>query len=143
MKITDICKTLPHDAIGDEIQLLMRELYPICRSITGNGLRKTLQILTKHIPLKIHEIPSGTKVFDWVIPKEWNIKDAYVKNPKGERVIDFRNSNLHTLNYSVPVHKTISLGELKEHLYTLPEHPTWIPYKTSYYTAKWGILFES
>ena len=123
-----IIKNLDLDAIGGEIYDLIEELFPICRSITGNGIRDTLQILSKHIPLKIHEIPSGTKVFDWVIPKEWNIKDAYIKNSKGERVIDFRNSNLHILNYSIPVHKTVSLEELKGHLYTLPENPERYPH---------------
>ncbi|MCV0410565.1 DUF4910 domain-containing protein [Nitrosopumilus sp.] len=118
---------------------LVRELFPICRSITGNGVRETLEIIKKHIPIKIHEVPSGTKVFDWIIPKEWNIKDAYVKNSKGEKIIDFKKSNLHILNYSSPINKKVTLSELKEHLYTLPEHPNWIPYRTSYYKENWGF----
>lgn len=125
--------------IGDEMYQLMVELFPICRSITGNGLRKTLKILSKHIPLEIHEVPTGTKVFDWTIPHEWNINDAYIKNSKGEKIVDFKKSNLHVLNYSVQVNKKISLKELKPHLFTLPEHPNAIPYRTSYYQEDWGF----
>ena len=121
---------------------LMHELYPICRSITGDGVRQTLNILQKDIPLDVHEVASGTKVFDWTVPKEWNIKDAYVKNSKGEKIIDFKKSNLHVLNYSVPVYKTVSLEELKKHLFTLPEHPDWIPYRTSYYSENWGFCIN-
>lgn len=139
MTIDDLLNSLDSNAVGEEMYSLIEELFPICRSITGDGLRETLRILQKHIPLEIHEIPSGTQVFDWTIPKEWNIRDAYVKNSKGERVVDFRKSNLHVLNYSIPVHKTVSLAELKEHLYTLPEYPDWIPYKTSYYRENWGF----
>ena len=125
--------------IGKEMHGLMRELFPICRSITGNGVRQTLNILKKDIPLTVHEVASGTKVFDWTVPKEWNIKDAYVKNSSGERIIDFKKSNLHVLNYSVPVQKKVSLKELKKHLFTLPEHPDWIPFRTSYYSKNWGF----
>ena len=128
--------------IGNEMHELMRELYPICRSITGDGVRQTLNILKKDIPLSVHEVASGTKVFDWTVPREWNIKDAYVKNSKGEKIIDFKKSNLHVLNYSVPVHKKVSLEELKEHLFTLPEHPDWIPYRTSYYSENWGFCLS-
>jgi aminopeptidase-like protein len=128
--------------IGEEILVLMNRLFPICRSITGRGVRETLQILGKHIPLEIHEVPTGTKVFDWTVPKEWNIKDAYVKNSKGEKLIDFQKSNLHVLNYSIPVKKILRLNELKEHLFTLPDHPEWIPYKTSYYKENWGFCLS-
>jgi len=121
---------------------LMKELYPICRSITGDGVRKTLKIIKKHIPLKILEIPSGTKVFDWTIPNEWNIRDAYIKSLSGERIIDFKKSNLHVLNYSIPINRKISLEELKPHLYTLPEYPDWIPYLTSYYQENWGFCLS-
>ncbi len=124
---------------GQEMSRLIAELYPICRSITGNGVRETLQLINQHIPLAIREVPTGTQVFDWMIPKEWNIRDAYVKNSKGDRVIDFRKSNLHVVSYSVPVHRKISLKELKEHLFTLPDHPEWIPYRTSYYKQTWGF----
>jgi aminopeptidase-like protein len=128
--------------IGSEMYRLMRELYPICRSITGDGVRQTLDILKKDIPLDVHEVSSGSKVFDWTVPREWNIKDAYVKNSSGERIIDFKKSNLHVLNYSVPVQKKVSLEELKEHLFTLPEHPDWIPYRTSYYSENWGFCIN-
>src|SRR6266540_3171315 len=110
---------------------LMAELYPVCRSITGEGFRSTLATLAKHVDLELHEVPSGTQVFDWTVPREWNIRDAYIKDAAGDRVVDFRASNLHVLNYSVPVRKTVRLDELKQHLYSLPEHPDWIPYRTS------------
>jgi aminopeptidase-like protein len=126
------------DSVHEMIQL-MAELYPICRSITGDGLRQTLRILQDHIPFKIYEVPTGTVVFDWTIPKEWNIRDAYVRNSQGERVIDFRKSNLHVVGYSSPVHTTMSLAELREHLHSLPEQPDWIPYRTSYYRESWGF----
>ena len=122
---------------GNDMYDLVKELFPICRSITGDGVRQTLEIIRKQIPLKIHEIPSGTKVFDWIIPKEWNINDAYVKNSKNEKIIDFKKSNLHVLNYSVPINKKISLDELKKHIFTLPESPKLIPYRTSYYKENW------
>jgi aminopeptidase-like protein len=125
--------------IGIEMHRLMTELYPICRSITGNGVRETLQILKKHVPIEVHNVPTGTKVFDWTVPKEWNIKDAYVKNLRGERVIDFQQSNLHVVNYSVPVKKRISLPEVRGHLFTLPDYPDWVPYRTSYYNDSWGF----
>ncbi len=121
---------------------LIERLYPICRSITGNGTRQTLSILREYIPLTIHEIPTGTKVFDWEIPKEWNISDAYIKNSTGERVVDFRKSNLHVVNYSVPVEDKLSLHELKEHIFTIPEKPDLIPYRTSYYNETWGFCLE-
>ncbi len=121
---------------------LMKRLYPITRSITGNGARETLRIVKEQIPITMHEVRSGTKVFDWTVPKEWNIRDAYVKDSRGKKVIDFKRSNLHVLNYSIPVHKTVSLAELKEHLHTLPEHPDWIPYLTSYYKEQWGFCIS-
>jgi aminopeptidase-like protein len=124
---------------GQHMAQLIAELYPICRSITGDGLRQTLRMIQKHIPLEMHEVPTGTQVFDWVVPKEWNIRDAYVTNAKGERVVDFQESNLHVVNYSTPVKTKLSLSELKEHLYTLPEFPDWIPYRTSYYNESWGF----
>jgi aminopeptidase-like protein len=128
--------------VGQEMYTLIEELYPICRSITGAGLRETLRLVQEHIPLAIHEVPSGTPVFDWTVPREWNIRDAYVKNARGERVIDFRDSSLHVMSYSVPVRKTMPLAELKEHLYTLPDHPDWIPYRTSYYHEDWGFCLS-
>jgi aminopeptidase-like protein len=118
---------------------LVAELYPICRSITGDGIRQTLRRLQACIPLAVHEVPTGTRVLDWTVPNEWNIRDAYVKNSRGERVVDFRSSNLHVLHYSVPVHRTVSLQELRAHCFSLPDHPDWIPYRTSYYKETWGF----
>ncbi|MGH9537132.1 MAG: DUF4910 domain-containing protein [Terriglobales bacterium] len=126
-------------AAGRDIYALMRELYPICRSITGDGFRQTLARLKKEIPLEVREVPSGTRVFDWTVPREWNIRDAYVKNSKGERVIDFRRHNLHVVNYSIPVQARMSLAQLRPHLHTLPEQPDLIPYRTSYYKEAWGF----
>lgn len=124
---------------GQQMHELMEELYPICRSITGDGVRESLSIVKKHIPLTIHKIRTGATVFDWEVPKEWNIRDAYIKNSRGEKIVDFANSNLHVLNYSIPVHQKLTLSELREHLYTLPEYPEWIPYRTSYYKEDWGF----
>lgn len=121
---------------------LMAELYPICRSITGDGVRQSLAIIGRHIPLQIEEVSSGTAVFDWTVPYEWNIRDAYVKNAAGQKIIDFQQHNLHILNYSVPVHRHVSLSELNEHLYSLPEYPDWIPYRTSYYRENWGFCLS-
>jgi aminopeptidase-like protein len=118
---------------------LIERLYPICRSITGDGVRETLGIISEYIPLETVEVPSGISVFDWVIPKEWNIRDAYIKDSQGKRVIDFERSNLHVVNYSVPVSTKMSLEELKSHLFSLPEQPDWIPYRTSYYNDSWGF----
>lgn len=127
-------------SIGKEMYLLAEKIFPICRSITGNGVRQTLDIFKDHIPgLKVVEIPTGTKCFDWTIPKEWNIKDAYVKNSKGERIIDFQKSNLHVVSYSIPVEQKLKLSELKKHLYSLPHMPEAIPYITSYYQERWGF----
>src|SRR5580704_4362412 len=130
------------DNIGHEMHRLIAELYPICRSITGNGFRETLQTLRRYVPLEVHEVPTGTPVFDWIVPKEWNIRDAYIKNTRGERVVDFQKSNLHVLNYSIPIKTKLSLAELKPHLFSLPEHPDWIPYRTSYYAERWGFCLS-
>lgn len=142
MNIVDLKDSTGPREAGQEIYTLIAELFPICRSITGNGFRQTMETLRRHIPIQIHEIPSGTKVFDWTVPKEWNIRDAYVKNSKGEKIIDFQISNLHVLNYSIPIKKVLSLEELKPHLFTLPDRPDWIPYKTSYYEENWGFCLS-
>jgi aminopeptidase-like protein len=126
-------------AAGRELYDRIVRLYPICRSITGNGVRETLRLLAEDIDLEIHEVATGTPVFDWSIPKEWNIRDAYIRNSHGERVVDFRASNLHVMNYSVPVRARMTLAELRPHLFSIPEHPDWIPYKTSYYSDNWGF----
>jgi aminopeptidase-like protein len=125
-----------------EMDDLIRELYPICRSITGNGVRQTLQIIQRRIPLSIHEVPSGTQVFDWTVPKEWNIRDAFIRNPQGEKIVDFANSNLHVVSYSAPFRDKLPLHELKQHLFTLPDRPQWIPYRTSYYKETWGFCLS-
>jgi len=127
---------------GPAMYRLIAELFPICRSITGDGLRQTFRILQTHIPLEMREVPTGTQVFDWTVPKEWNIRDAFVKNSKGERVVDFAKSNLHVVNYSIPVRRHISISELKDHLYTIPGHPDWIPYRTTYYKESWGFCLS-
>lgn len=124
---------------GAEMYEFIKELFPICRSITGEGVRETLRQIRQRIPLTLHEVPSGTSVLDWTVPKEWNVRDAYIKDSRGRRVVDFQASNLHLLSYSVPFKGTMSLAELREHLYTLPEHPGWTPYRTSYYEEAWGF----
>jgi len=118
---------------------IISTLYPTCRSITGNGTRETLRFLQTHIPLQIHEVPSGTKVFDWTVPKEWNIHEAFIKNARGEKIVDFTRSNLHVMSYSIPFRGTLPLAELTKHLVTIPDHPEWIPYRTSYYKENWGF----
>ncbi len=127
---------------GAALYRSVAELYPICRSITGDGMRESLRLLQKQVPLTLHEIPTGTPVFDWVVPKEWNIRDAYIKNTRNERVVDFQKCNLHVVNYSVPVRQRMRLSELREHLFTLPETPDWIPYRTSYYKETWGFCLS-
>jgi aminopeptidase-like protein len=138
----DVSKILNSDEVAKDMLELIDQLFPLCRSITGNGVRKTLGILKHHVSLEMHEIPTGTPVFDWTVPKEWNIKDAYVKNAKGEKIIDFQRSNLHVVNYSIPIRKTVSLKELQEHLFTLPDYPDYIPYRTSYYKENWGFCLS-
>lgn len=123
----------------NQIDTLLQKLYPITRSITGNGNRETLKIIQDISPIKILEYPSGKKVYDWTIPKEWNIKDAWIKNSKGEKIIDFNNSNLHIVSYSMPIHKKLKLEELKNNLYYLENLPDAIPYRTSYYDDSWGF----
>ena len=118
---------------------LIAELFPICRSITGEGLRTTLRILQQIVPLEIHEVPTGTRVFDWTVPREWNIRAGWIKDSRGDTVVDFKNSNLHVVSYSVPTHAKVSLAELQTHLFSLPNHPEWIPYRTSYYRENWGF----
>ncbi len=117
-----------------------KELFPICRSITGPGVRETLNYIKRIIPdLDIHEINTGAKVFDWEIPNEWDIRDAYILDESGNKIVDFKNNNLHVVNYSKPVDRSITLDELSDHLYSLPDQPEAIPYITSYYQERWGF----
>ena len=139
MTIQDLLGTFDVQKQGNAMHALMTRLYPICRSITGDGIRETLAELRNQIPFAVEEVPSGTQVFDWTVPKEWNIRDAYIRNAQGEKVVDFKKHTLHVLNYSVPVRAKMSLAELQPHLYSLPEQPEVIPYRTSYYTERWGF----
>ena len=132
-------RALDPETAGREMHALIESLFPICRSLTGPGVRQTLAVLQQHIPLEIREVPTGTRVLDWTIPREWTIRDAWIKNAAGERVVDFRRSNLHVVGYSMPVHRRLSLAELRPHLHSLPDHPDWIPYRTSYYNEDWGF----
>ncbi len=126
--------------LGQEMHRLCRELFPICRSITGEGFRKSLAILKSYVPaLCVIEVPTGTKCFDWEVPKEWNIRDAYIETPCGERICDFKVSNLHVVGYSMPVDEVIDYEDLQRHLYSLPAQPSAIPYVTSYYKGRWGF----
>lgn len=124
---------------GPFMHQLMAQLFPICRSVTGDGVRETLRILQEHIPLELFEVPSGTRVFDWTIPREWNIRDAFVLDPKGRKIIDFKKSNLHVLSYAAPVDTFLPLPELQKHLHSLPNQPDAIPWVTSVYEERWGF----
>lgn len=134
--------SLAIDSTGVELHAFASRLYPICRSITGEGVRKSLAMISEHVPLSIREVPSGSAVYDWEVPLEWNIEDAAVLAPHGERVIDFQKHNLHVVSYSEPFAKTVALSELEPRLHSLPEHPQWIPYRTSYYQRTWGFCLS-
>lgn len=136
---THVRAALDQEAAGAELYDRIRRLYPICRSITGNGVRETLRLLGEEIDIRTHEVPSGTNVFDWVVPREWNIRDAFIKDLHGTRVVDFSASTLHVVSYSVPVRQRMTLTELRPHLFSIPEQPDWIPYRTSYYRESWGF----
>jgi aminopeptidase-like protein len=128
--------------IGEGLYRFAADLYPVCRSITGAGIRRTLAAISDRVPLEMSEVPTGTPVFDWNVPKEWHIRDAYIADSNGKRVVDFQQSNLHVMNYSVPVHAKMRLSELMPHLFTIPQHPDWIPYRTSYYKEDWGFCLS-
>lgn len=128
--------------MGSELYGLVERLYPFHRSITGNGVRQTLKVLQEYIPLEITEVASGTPVFDWIVPDEWNVKEAYIANASGERIVDLKDSNLHLVHYSVPIKARMGLAELKEHLFTIPDHPDWVPYRTSYHARNWGFCLS-
>jgi aminopeptidase-like protein len=127
------------EAAGQAMWDLIAALYPICRSITGDGVRETLRTVQRLVPLVMHEVPSGTPVLDWTVPREWNIRDAFIATPDGSRIVDVRASSLHVVSYSVPVRQRMTLAELEPHLYSMPDRPDWIPYRTSYYKETWGF----
>jgi aminopeptidase-like protein len=124
---------------GEELMGLVRELYPICRSITGEGLRASLRALRRLAPLELHELPTGTRVFDWTVPREWNLRAARLVSPRGEVVADAQRLSLEVVNYSAPFHGRVSLEALQPHLHSLPEQPTLVPYRTTYYREDWGF----
>ena len=125
------------------IENLLERLYPICRSITGQGVRDTLAILQSLIPdLCVQSVPTGTAAFDWTVPNEWNIREAWVKDPQGRTVVDFQDCNLHVVSYSAPLHERMPLSRLKQHLHTMPDDPALIPYRTSYYHPTWGFCMR-
>jgi aminopeptidase-like protein len=140
--IRNVLNTWDAEKEGAEAYEIVSALYPFCRSITGDGLRHSLRTLQRHVALTMHEVPTGTQVFDWSVPKEWNIRDAYIKDSNGKRVVDFQKSNLHVVNYSVPVRQKMRLQELQKHLFTLPGSPDRIPYQTSYYKETWGFCLS-
>lgn len=127
---------------AEDLHALVSSLYPICRSITGDGVRQTLKLLARVTPIDVHEVPTGTSVLDWTVPPEWNIQDAYIKDAAGQRVVDFRQNNLHVVSYSTPVSRTMGLDELRPHLHALPQQPDLIPYRTSYYNETWGFCLS-
>jgi aminopeptidase-like protein len=130
------------DAIGTEAYELVRRLFPLCRSLTGSGVRATFDVLAEYVPLERTEIASGTQIFDWAVPDEWNIRDAYIATADGARVVDFRRSSLHVVSYSEPVRARMSLDALRERLHTLPDQPDLVPYRTSYYDRTWGFCLS-
>jgi aminopeptidase-like protein len=142
MTLAEVARTAEPKAVGEELHRFLAPLYPLCRSITGPGLRETLRKIAASLPIAIHEVASGTRVFDWEVPNEWTIREAWIKGPDGRTVVDFRDSNLHVLNYSAPVAARLPLAELKAHLHSLPDRPHAVPYRTSYYKETWGFCLS-
>lgn len=142
MDVSGLAESLDLREVGTAIYDLMAELFPLCRSITGDRLRETLARIDKLVPLQLSEVPTGTVAFDWTVPKEWNIRDGWVADSEGRRVVDFQASNLHVVNYSTPTRQRMTLDELRPHLHTLPDHPGWVPYRTSYYAETWGFCLS-
>ena len=138
----DLMLDLDAEKAGADMFRFMEELGPIHRSITGDGIRETLRRIGERVPLELHEVPTGTEVFDWIVPKEWSIREAYIEDPGGRRVVDLADSNLHVVSYSVPVDARMPLSELREHIHTLPDQPDLIPYRTSYYSETWGFCMQ-
>ena len=141
-QVRGLIERLDAEALAAEMHATVRELYPIARSITGDGLRQSLRILQAIAPLSLHEVPTGTPVLDWVVPREWNLEAARLLGPDGEVVVDAKRSNLHVLGYSVPFRGKVSLEELERHLHSLPDQPSLIPYRTSYYKEDWGFCLS-
>ena len=141
MKLQELRKQ-DSDSIGKQIHAFAASLFPICRSITGDGLRQTLRAIAERVPLQLVEVPTGTPVFDWTVPKEWSIRDAYIADTRGNRLIDFRANNLHVMNYSTPVRARMPFAQLEAHLHTIPDQSEWIPYRTSYYKEDWGFCLS-
>ncbi len=129
--------------LGEQLHRFLTLLFPLNRSLTGEGVRQTLSLIRQHcLPdLTIHEVESGTTCFDWTVPDEWNVRQAYIVGPDGHKVVDFKDSNLHLVGYSEPVRCTLSLAELQPYLHSLPELPDAIPYITSYYQRRWGLSY--
>ncbi len=142
MNIIDFSRTVDIKKAGLSMHAMMQRLFPICRSISGEGVRESLKIIGEEMKLDTKEVPTGKKVFDWNIPQEWNINDAYIKNSSGNRVVDFNASNLHVVSYSVPVYAKMKLSELEPHLHYLKDHPDWVPYRTTYYSENWGFCIS-
>ena len=142
MRLLDLTGNLDRDRAGAGMHALMARLRPIRASITGDGIRETLRVLAGELPLTLHQAASGTPAFDWTVPPEWNLRDAYVVDPRGRRVVDVADSPLHVVNYSVPVRARLTLDELRGHLHSLPAHPDWIPYRASYYRESWGFCLR-
>lgn len=140
--IAELARTLDLDPAGREMHDLAGVLYPICRSITGHGFRASLDVISDALPLERFEVPSGTRVFDWIVPAEWNVREAWIKGPDGRMVIDFARHNLHLVGYSIPFRGRVSRAELQAHLHSLPDRPDWIPYRTSYYDEQWAFCVE-
>ncbi len=136
------CGRLDLAGLGETMHAAMTRLYPICRSITGNGVRSTLDVLAESLDIERRSVPSGARAFDWTVADEWNVRDAYIADRQGRRVVDFQRHNLHLMSYSVPVRATMTLSELRPHLHTLPDRPDWIPYRTTYYNRDWGFCLS-
>jgi aminopeptidase-like protein len=140
--MADLTRGIDTGELGSKMFRFMEELFPVCRSITGDGIRETLDRISNRIPLELHDVPTGTEVFDWTIPKEWNIRQAFIKDPNGRSVIDLRDHNLHVVSYSLPVNGRMPLSQLRKHIHTLPDQPDLIPYRTSYYSKTWGFCMQ-
>ncbi len=142
MTLATVRQGLDPAQVGAELHALAARLYPVPRSITGDGVRETLRIVGERIPLAVHEVPTGTSVLDWTVPREWNLREAYLADASGRRLVDTADLNLHVLGYSVPVRRRARLAELREHLFTLPDQPSLVPYRTSYYAERWGLCLS-